>query len=154
MAIDTNEIRSTLNDLISTCKDGENGFRSAAEGVKSSDLQSLFQKLSSQRAQFASELQSEVAKLGGSPDTSGSVAGAMHRGWLNVKSAVTGQDDAAVIAECERGEDAAKEAYEKALAKGLPSDLQSVVQRQSREVHQAHDQVSALKHRTSGASSY
>lgn len=149
MAIDTGDIRSTLNSLTETCKDGEEGFRSAAENVKRSDLRSLFQKYSSQRAQFAAELQAEVAKLGGSPETGGSVAGAAHRGWLNLKSAITGNDDAAIISECERGEDVAKEAYSKALAKDLPSDLQAIVRRQYNEVLQAHNQVRSLQVQTS-----
>ncbi len=150
MAIDTGEIRSTLNSLIETCKDGEEGFRSAAENVKRTDLRTLFQTLSSQRAQFAAALQTEVAKLGGTPETSGSVAGAAHRGWLNVKSAITGESDGTVISECERGEDSAKESYSKALAKDLPSDLQSIIRKQYNEVLLAHNQVRSLQVQTSG----
>ena len=150
MALDTKEIRSTLNDLIETCKDGEEGFRSAAESVKSSDLRQMFQRFSSQRGQFASELQTEVARIGGDAETGGSVAGAAHRGWISLKSALTGESDSAVISECERGEDSAKEAYSKALAKDLPSDIQALVQRQYREVVQAHNQVRALEVKTSG----
>ncbi len=150
MALDMKEMRSTLNGLIETCKDGEEGFRSAAENVKSADVRQLFQKFSSQRAQFASELQTAVSKIGGDAESGGSVAGAAHRGWLNLKSAITGEKDSAVISECERGEDAAKEAYSKAIAKDLPSDIQAIVQRQYREVVQAHNQVRALEVKTSG----
>src|SRR5688572_380431 len=106
---------AVLNELIEVCKDGENGFRVAAEGAKNSDLRSLFISYSAQRAAFAAELQREVERLGGKPEKSGSVAGAAHRGWIHLKEAVTGADEAAIISECERGEDAAKAAYEKAL---------------------------------------
>src|SRR4051794_5224301 len=98
---------STLNTLIETCKDGQEGFKDAAEGVERSDLKTFFYEMSQQRAQFVGELQSLVRDLGGDPETSGSIAGAMHRGWINIKSAVTGKDEKAILNECERGEDTA-----------------------------------------------
>ena len=90
------DVVSTLNGLIETCKDGQNGFKEAAEGVERSDLKSLFYEFSQQRSQFAGELQSLVQSLGGDPENTGSMAAALHRGWINIKSAVTGKDEAAI----------------------------------------------------------
>ena len=42
----TKDYISTLNGLIETCKDGEQGFRSAAEGVQRADLKTLFNSTS------------------------------------------------------------------------------------------------------------
>ena len=99
---------SILNDLIETLKDGQEGFRAAAEDVKSSDLKTLFSEYSLQRSQFAGELQSLAHSLGEKePETAGSVSGALHRGWINLKSALTSKDEQAILAECERGEDSA-----------------------------------------------
>src|SRR5262245_20504358 len=100
--LSNDDIISSLNDLIATCKDGQEGFKQAAEGVERSDLKSLFFEFSQQRAHFAGELQSIVQTLGGEPATSGSTSGALHRGWMNIKSAVTGKDEKAVLNECER----------------------------------------------------
>jgi uncharacterized protein (TIGR02284 family) len=136
---------TTLNNLIETCKDGQEGFQQAAEGVKDSSLKSLFYEYSQQRAQFVGELQGLVRELGGEPETSSSVAGALHRGWINIKSAVTGQDDAAILNECERGEDIAKNAYKDALAADLPSNVTSVIQEQATQVQQAHDRIRGLR---------
>ena len=136
---------SVLNDLIQTCKDGQEGFQSASEGVKNKSLKSMFSRYSLQRAQFAGALQQEVNRLGGSPETSGSVSASLHRGWINIKSAVTGSDESTIIAECERGEDAARLAYEKALKEHLPADVRSLVESQFQEVKQAHDQVRSLE---------
>lgn len=136
---------STLNNLIETCRDGQNGFQSAAEGVKDSELKQLFYKYSQQRAGFVGELQGEVRRLGGDPENSGSVAAALHRGWIDIKSAVTGGDDKAIIAECERGEDSAVSNYREALDADLPAAIRSVVERQSTEVKKAHDQVRSLE---------
>ena len=74
MATTSDNVISTLNNLIETCKDGENGFSTAAEGVENSELQELFEKYSEQRKQFVSELQAEVRRLGGDPESTGSVA--------------------------------------------------------------------------------
>ena len=145
MANDMSEIRSTLNDVIEICKDSEEGFRSAAEKLKDPQIHTLFLKYSLQRTQFAGELQSEVTRIGGEPAKSGSTAGAMHRGWIGLKSALTGDSDHAVLEEAERGEDAAVKAYRDALGKNLPSDLQSIVSRQYHEVQQTHNAVRELR---------
>lgn len=145
MAASTEAFHSTLNDLIETCKDGEQGFQQAADGVNRADLKSLFNEYARQRAQFASELQMEVSRLGGNPEKSGSVSGSLHRGWMNIKAAVTGKDDHAILAEAERGEDAAVKAYQDALAKDLPSDLRSKVESQYNQVLEAHSRVRALR---------
>lgn len=134
-----------INDLLETCKDGELGFRTAAEGVENTELRTLFNLYAQQRARFGAELNNEVLRRGGDPATSGHVSAAFHRGWIDVKQAITGKSEAAVIDECERGEDAAKANYEDALKKRLPSDLLSLVEAQYEEVKDAHDRIRSLK---------
>jgi uncharacterized protein (TIGR02284 family) len=148
MAIDNDDVISTLNNLIETCKDGQNGFQTAADGVKNSELKTLFHTYSQQRAQFAGELQAEVLRLGGDPEKTGSVAATLHRGWIDIKSAVTGEDENAVIAECERGEDSAVKNYQDAINAGLPGDVRSIVERQYTQVKEAHDRIRALERAT------
>jgi uncharacterized protein (TIGR02284 family) len=135
----------TLNELIETCKDGQEGFRTASEGISRSDLKNLFQNYAEQRAQFARELEDHVRFLGGEPETNGSVAGALHRGWINIKSAATGKDDEAIIAECERGEDSAVKNYTDALEINLAPSAQMIVNRQNAEVKAAHDRIRSLE---------
>ncbi len=136
---------STLNNLIETCKDGQEGFKQAAEGIQRSDVKSVFYELGQQRAKFAGELQGLVRELGGDAETTSSTAGALHRGWINIKSLVTGKDDAAILNEAERGEDVAVNAYKKALEETLPANVQTIVQRQATEVKTAHDKVRDLR---------
>jgi len=139
------DVIGTINDLIRTCKDGENGFRTCAEGVKSTRLKTLFEEAAERCAQGAAELEAKVRSLGGDPTTSGSVGGSLHRGWIDIKSAITGMDEAAILAECERGEDAAKQTYDAALKEELPADVRSIVERQYRIVKQNHDRVRDLR---------
>ena len=137
---------SILNDLIETLKDGQYGFRVASEDVKNSELKSLFQKYSMQRAQFAGELQSEAVQLGEKePEETSSAAGALHRGWINFKSALAGGDEGAILSECERGEDAAVAEFQQALEKDLPQNIRDIVERQYRDVKAAHDTVRGLR---------
>ena len=147
MQIDASEVRSILNDLIETCKDGDEGFRSAAEKLKDSAIRSQFIQFSRQRAQFAGELQAEVTRMGGEPATSGSTTGAMHRGWIGLKSALTGDNDHSILEEAERGEDAAVKNYRDALSKGLPGDIEAIVHRQLREIQQTHNTVRTIRDR-------
>ncbi|MGI8812532.1 MAG: ferritin-like domain-containing protein [Pyrinomonadaceae bacterium] len=143
--MDNDNVISTLNGLIETCKDGQNGFKEAAEGVERSDLKSLFYEFSQQRAHFAGELQSLVQSMGGDPANSGSTLAALHRGWIDIKSIVTGKDEKAILNECERGEDSAKSVYKSALEEKLPTNVTETVQTQFTSIRGAHDRVKALR---------
>lgn len=144
------ELVSKLNGLIETTRDGQEGFKQAAEGIEDADLKSFFYELSQQRAAFTGELQDLVRTLGSDPENAGSVSGAIHRGWMNIKSAVTGNSEAAILAECERGEDTAKAEYQKVLETELPAYVLQTVQQQYGAVLQSHDRVKALRDAAKG----
>ena len=135
---------AVLNDLIETSKDGVNGFRTAAEAVTSPEAKALFTSRVPVIEHAVAELQAEVRRLGGDPETSGSLAATIHRGWIDLKSAVTGQDDAAIITECERGEQVAVTNYEDALKKDLPAAVRAIVERQYHGTVQNLERVRAL----------
>lgn len=110
----------TLNTLIETSKDGEYGFRTSAEHLKSEELKSLFMRRAEECRQAAAELQALVTSLGGSAEDSGSATGAVHRGWVAVKATLAGYTDKAILEETERGEDIALSAYRSAMEENLP----------------------------------
>ncbi len=139
------EVISVLNDLIETSKDGEAGFKVCAEDVQRADLKTLFNDRARDCAAAAAELQGLVRQLGGDPESSTSVAGDLHRRWVDLKSLVTGKDEEAILNECERGEDVAKKSYRNALDKTLPAEIRAVVQRQYDGVLRNHDQIKALR---------
>jgi len=150
MANDMSEIRSTLNDVIETCKDSQEGFHLAAEKLKDPEIHTQFLRFYLQRSEFAGELQAEVARIGGDPATSGSTAGAIHRGWIGLKTALATDTDHAILEEAERGEDAAVKNYIEALRQDLPDNLKVIVSRQLGEIRQSHHVVRELleRHRT------
>ena len=140
------ETISTVNSLIETLRDGQEGFKQAAEGVADPQLKSLFNEYSRQRARFANALQTQAQSLGESkPERSSSAAGALHRAWINLKSAVTSGNDHAILSECERGEDSAVKEYGKALNDDLSPSLREIVSSQYSEVKNAHDRIRNLR---------
>ena len=142
------DLTSILNNLIETSKDGEKGFRTSSENAKSPELKQVFLRRAEDCARGAQELQRLVSRLGGEPERSGSIAGAVHRGWVNLKASVSDNDDLAILEECERGEDVAKAAYRKALEETeLTPDIRVVVQKQYDGVLRNHDQVRDLRDR-------
>lgn len=152
MAMDKDDVIDTLNDLIETCKDGEQGFVTCAEDIKNPATKEMFMVAAQRCRESAQELQREVQLLGGKAETSGSLAGSAHRRWVDVKSAITGKSEASVLAECERGEDVAKESYQRALEKDLPPKIRQIVERQYRGVLENHDRVRALEKAAQAAS--
>ena len=138
-------LASTLNQLVQSCRDGEQGFRVAAEGVDDPNLQHLFESYAQQRGEFAAELEQEVERLGQKPAEGGHLTAALHRGWTSIRAVVTGRDEGAIISECERGEDIAVRSYQEALSTSLPTDLRALVERQLMKIQEAHDQVRSLE---------
>ena len=141
---DINSTVDTLNDLIRTSEDGKNGFLAAAEKADDPSLKSLLQDRSGSCAEAARELQQIVLSLGGTPEDSGSAAGAAHRGWVKARATV-GDANLAVLEEVERGEDVAKAAYARALKERLPADIRDLVERQYQGVLKNHDRVRQLR---------
>ena len=134
-----------LNDLIENARDGEYGFRTCAEEVKSPELKRVFTDRAAGCAQAASELAQLIVAHGGKPAEGGTATGAMHRGWVHVKGMVGANSDESMLEECERGEDAAVARYRKALKQDLPADVLAVVERQAQGAQRNHDQIKLLR---------
>lgn len=138
-------ITSILNDLITICKDGEQGFMKVTEEVAEEKLKTTFRDRAKACKDAATELQDQVKNLGEEPTDSGSILGALHRGWIEVKSVVANRTTKAILEECERGEDSAKEAYMEALKADLPANIRSIIEKQFEGVKENHDLIRDLR---------
>ena len=116
-----------------------------SRGVEEPGHQTKFLAYSSERGRMGRDLQAEVRRLGGDPEKSGSAAGSLHRGWLDLKAVLTGHDDHAIVAEAERGEDVATSVFEAALKESLPASAQARVQEFAAKVRHAHDEVISIR---------
>ncbi|WP_380872349.1 chemotaxis protein [Sphingomonas sp. DBB INV C78] len=137
----------TLNSLIATTIDSINGYSEAASDTESGRFGSIFSSRATERRQCATDLQAEVVRLGGNPEDDGTALAGAHRAFLNLKSAVTGKDDKAIVNEVERGEDHIKAKFEDALKDGqLTPQTRGAIERAYASVRQGHDQMRDLKH--------
>ena len=134
-----------LNHLVTICNDGKYGYETAAEDADSAALRGMFQGYSQERAEFIKQLNAEIRKLGGDPDQGGGPLGAIHRTWIDVKTALSSKDNKAVLGACITGEKAAVSAYSDVLEKNeLPADTRALLNQQRRSIEEALNKVEGL----------
>jgi uncharacterized protein (TIGR02284 family) len=135
-------------DLVETLKDGERGFAAAAEKLRDSDhpeWATMLQRLSEQRARFGREIVALGHQYGEDVDESGSATAALHRGWISLKDALTGDDAGSVLGAAVTGEDHAVSEYDRALEQDLSAGFRDIVSGQHAAVVAARDEVKALQ---------
>jgi uncharacterized protein (TIGR02284 family) len=138
---------STLNTLVATLIDSITGYEDAASNAEGSRFQKLFRERAGERQRVVEDLRAEVRRLGGEPEDGGSFMGKTHQRFVDLKAAITGRDDKAIINEVERGEDYLKEKFETALSSDtLSGEIRMAVERAYQSVRSGHDQMSQLKH--------
>jgi len=143
---------STLNGLIATTRDSVHGYTEAAADVENSRYGQMFTARAAERSDVVAALQGEVSRLGGEPEDDGTMLAGAHRAFLGLKSAVTGQDDKAIVNEVERGEDHIKAKFESAIEDtDLSSETRSAIQEAYRSVRAGHDEMRDLKQALEGS---
>jgi uncharacterized protein (TIGR02284 family) len=141
----SDEVIDRLNELIEVSKDGQHGFDTAARDVKNSELETMFNGYAKQRAEFVRELQHEIKRLGGEPADSGHLGGPVHRGWMNLKAALTGGDAGPIIAACESGDDSAVASYSRVVDSAITGETRAIVERQYKQIQEALVRLRRLK---------
>lgn len=145
-ATNPDQLVSTLNSLIEINRDSLKGYQEAADKIEAPQIKEFCLEQSRARAGFVGDLQPQVRSLGGDPESTGSVAATVHRGWIDLKSALGGGDHA-ILAASETGEDFAVKEYKKALDETLPAAVRDIVERQFQSVKKAHDKVKEMRDR-------
>jgi uncharacterized protein (TIGR02284 family) len=142
---------STLNTLIATTIDSITGYEDSAQNIHDERLREIFRQRADERQKVVEDLRAEVRRLGGDPEESGSFLGKAHQRFEDLKAAITGRDEKAIINEVERGEDYLKEKWQTALQSGeLKGESHDLVERCYQSVKAGHDQISQLKHAFEG----
>jgi uncharacterized protein (TIGR02284 family) len=138
---------TTLNTLIATTIDSVNGYEDSAQNIENERFREIFRQRASERQEVVQQLREEVRRLGGNPEDDGSFLGKTHQRFEDMKAAITGRDEKAIINEVERGEDYLKEKWQAALQSGnLQGESHDIVERCYQSVKSGHDQMSQLKH--------
>lgn len=142
---------STLNSLIATTIDSADGYEEAAKDSENGRFGALFTSRAAERRAVAAQLQQHVVSLGGNPEDDGTILAGAHRMFLNLKSAVTGQDDKAIINEVEAGEDHIKAKFEDALEdRDLSPAVRTLIESCYASVKEGHDEMRDIKHSMQG----
>ncbi|HBC04746.1 MAG: hypothetical protein CL528_10505 [Aequorivita sp.] len=135
-----------LQELLEKNYDAEKGFTKAMKDAKNNNLKKFLQQQALQRNRFATELDQQIRNLNETPKESGSFTGDLHRTWIDIKSAVAGNTDEAVLEECIRGEKASWNEYEKKLKENnFPPTISNVLQKQASEIHTTLNSVKTLE---------
>ncbi|MBD3782250.1 MAG: PA2169 family four-helix-bundle protein [Micrococcales bacterium] len=135
-------------ELVETLKDGERGYTTAAERLADGEhpeWAATLRRHAEQRAGFRREIVEMGHAYDDHVDASGSATSALHRGWIALKDAVTGDDAGSVLGAAVTGENHAVTEYEKALEQDLSDGFRAVVSRQHAAVVAARDEVEALR---------
>ena len=135
-------------ELVETLKDGERGFADAADKLRDGEhpeWATTLERFSEQRAGFWREIVDLGHAYGDDVDESGTVAAAVHRGWISLKDALTGDDAEAVLKAAATGEDHAVSEYEDAIKMDLSAGFREVVLRQQADVRAAREELRALQ---------
>ena len=141
-------IADSLRHLLSICNDGKEGYRNAAENCDTGELKALFTTYSIQRAEFADKLRTVIREAGGDADNEwGDPLGALHRTWIDIRTALTSHDNKAVLDACITGEKAAIKAYDKALEdNSLPLSIRRLIMQQRSQISEALQHINILEH--------
>lgn len=130
--------RAVLNTLIETCKDAERGLLHAAELVTDPVLKIFFTDTAHRRAKFATQLLPHAQRLGGANTADGTTGATFHRKWMEVRSALSGHDDSAVVSEAGRGDNLTVMAFKTAVEGILPASVRDLVELGYADVRASH----------------
>ena len=142
---------AVTKDLLQTLEDGKDGYSKGADklaDLSETSLAMTFREFAEQRTRFADELQEMANAYGDDPDRSGSLAAAVHRGWMTLKEALSESDVKAILDVAHQGDDHAVSEYEKALQEDISAGLRNVVERQFSEIRAARDTLAGLQARS------
>lgn len=142
------EVLKKLNELLTRNYDAEYGYKEATEDVKDPRLQKVFKTYVEQRYRFGHDIKGEILNLGGNPEKAKgtSVAGDIHRRWMNLKKAISGNNEETILEECRRGEMVSWQDYNEALAiKDLPPGTRIILEDHKKKIDEAIYDIMELK---------
>ena len=145
MTISTDDIISILNELLETCYDGRDGFKVAAAELHGQEGIALSLSRAQRIDDAAAELYTAIRHLGGHPVDHGHSVALMHRGWIHLRAAAPTSTDDSILAEIERGEEAALQRYRHALGRTLPPAIHDLLEDHARDIEDSLQQVKSLR---------
>jgi len=145
----TEQTVSVLNDLLQITNDRIEGFEKVEGKVWEMypDIKDEYDRMISQSKIMKNELINLITEKNGKPQDSPSVAGALHRTWIDIKNSFTlGNLEESTLANVVFGEKAAIDAYQKALDSGdLCEKSSNIVAEQLHKLIVSYDQFKNIE---------
>jgi len=146
MSTYTENISSSLNDLLEKTYDAEKGFKKAAENVDNPRLRSYFKQKADERYSFGHDLKAEIKSFGEDVDKGGSATGAVHRTWMDVKSLFSADSEESMLEEAIRGEKSAISEYEEVINDAaIPETTHSLLVSQKNQIESGLSKIKSLE---------
>lgn len=134
--------QSCWHSLIAVCDDLAYSLHLASQNVKEPGLARVLREIATQHRQFLDELRRCFAQSGDA--VSAPMLDVTGQGWGAFRSALAARDTNRILAECERRENAAVQAYRVAGQMIDDPASRAVVCQQLRHVEEAHEIVHEL----------
>ena len=139
------KLKHALEDIISTCKDGVEGYETAAGEIMDDSIKTLFLRFSQQRKGFIEDLKNEALKLGIEPEDNSTIKGFFHHTWMAARHTLGKNTREQTIAEAMDGEKKALEKYASAHADmNIPQYIQDILKEQEHLIKVAIHQLNGL----------
>ncbi|MGB3592298.1 MAG: PA2169 family four-helix-bundle protein [Nonlabens sp.] len=136
-----------LNDLLAKTYDAQRGFANAAENTNHVQLKRWLADKGARRTEFAAQIINEMKGMNQKPEMDGTMKGDMHRSWMNIKTALSLNNDEAILEECIRGEKAAVDGYQEVLehSNELAPTLTQTLKSQKDEIQMTLSNIRTLE---------
>lgn len=136
-----------MSQLIETIENGQLGLAEAATRLVERghpEMSSAFSDLSDERKSFGAQLRLLVRSADEMADTDGTTSGRLHRGFIAITDAITGDSPIAVLKNVVEGEAHAVSEYEHTLEEDMPKELRQAIELQLVSVKASHKLACAL----------
>jgi uncharacterized protein (TIGR02284 family) len=139
------KVESTLKDLVETLRSNQEGFKELGHRLEDGRAKRFFLEETQVRAEYAAELENELHRMGVHDVKAGSSFTAKARYlWGEIQASLAGGEKA-LLSTAAKGDEAARDAYTKALKEDLPRPLRELLQRQLTHIEGSIDQLKALQ---------
>lgn len=138
---------NVLQELNQFVNDRIEGYKHAAEATKDPAHRSYYNDLINESNQFSNEINRNISKFGGERQDSTTAKGKIFRGWMDVKSTITGSDEEAIIKSNLYGEEWAQKAYDDALEHRaeLPENITQMIEKQKQASLTTYERLRQMK---------
>lgn len=146
MSTYTEEVGIKLNALLEKTYDAEKGFKKAAENVENVSLKKYFEMKAQERYNFGHDLKTEIKSYNQNVDKGGSVTGAAHRAWMDIKAIFSTDNEESMLEEAITGEKAAIEEYNDVLNElSLPLSTKKILESQKSRIENGLYNIKSLE---------